>query len=88
MGTREKGSVVAKRRITKKQLREPDEFITVGAKAMQYATTHLTYIGLGVLLLAAIIVALVLWRQHQAASEDMALPLREGYHPVSTGGKA
>ena len=75
MGTREKENVVAKRRITKKQLREPDEFITVGAKAMQYATTHLTYIGLGVLLLAAIIVALVLWRQHQAASEDMAFTL-------------
>ena len=67
--------MVAKRRITKKQLREPDEFITVGAKAMQYATTHLTYIGLGVLLLAAIIVALVLWRQHHAASEDMAFTL-------------
>jgi tetratricopeptide (TPR) repeat protein len=68
-------SVVAKRRITKKQLREPDEFVTVGAKAMKYAMSHLTYIGLGVLLLAAIIVALVFWRQHQAASEDMAFTL-------------
>jgi tetratricopeptide (TPR) repeat protein len=75
VGTREKESVVAKRRITKKQLREPDEFITVGAKAMKYTMAHLTYIGLGVLLLAAIIVALVLWRQHQAASEDMAFTL-------------
>ena len=75
MGTREKESVVAKRRITKKQLREPDEFVTVGAKAMQYATAHLTYIVLGVLLLAAIIVALVFWRQHQAASEEMAFTL-------------
>lgn len=67
--------MVAKRRITKKQLREPDEFVTVGAKAMKYAMAHLTYIGLGVLLLAAIIVALVFWRQHQAASEDMAFTL-------------
>ena len=67
--------MVAKRRITKKQLREPDEFITVGAKAMNYAIAHLRYIGLGVLLLAAIIVALVLWRQHHAASEDMAFTL-------------
>jgi tetratricopeptide (TPR) repeat protein len=75
VGTKEEESVVAKRRITKKQLREPDEFVTVGAKAMKYATSHLTYIGLGVLLLAAIIVALVFWRQHQAASEDMAFTL-------------
>jgi tetratricopeptide (TPR) repeat protein len=67
--------MVAKRRITKKQLREPDEFITVGAKAMKYATTHLTYIGLGVLLLAAIIVAIVLWHQHQTVREDMAFTL-------------
>ena len=67
--------MVAKRRITKKQLREPDEFVTVGAKTMKYAMAHLTYIGLGVLLLAAIIVAIVLWRQHQAASEDMAFTL-------------
>jgi tetratricopeptide (TPR) repeat protein len=75
VGTRKEESVVAKRRITKKQLREPDEFVTVGAKAMKYAMAHLTYIGLGVLLLAALIVALVLWRQHQAASEDMAFTL-------------
>jgi tetratricopeptide (TPR) repeat protein len=67
--------VVAKRRITKKQLKAPDEFISWGSKAMQYAMAHLTYIGLGVLLLAAIIVALVLWRQHQAASEEMAFTL-------------
>jgi len=67
--------VVAKRRITKKQLKAPDEFITLGAKAMNYAMAHLTYIVLGVLLLAAIIVALVFWRQHQAASEEMAFTL-------------
>jgi tetratricopeptide (TPR) repeat protein len=75
VGTREQESVVAKRRITKKQLREPDEFVTVGAKAMKYVTAHLTYIGLGVLLLAVIIVAILLWRQHQAVREDMAFTL-------------
>ena len=78
MVTQEEANVVARRRITKKQLREPDEFVTVGAKAMKYAMSHLTYIGLGVLLLAAIIVALVFWRQHQAASEDMAFTLLGG----------
>jgi tetratricopeptide (TPR) repeat protein len=75
VGTRKGESVVAKRRVTKKQLKAPDEFISWGSKAMQYAMAHLTYIGLGVLLLAAIIVALVLWRQHQAASEEMAFTL-------------
>jgi tetratricopeptide (TPR) repeat protein len=75
VGTRKGESVVARRRITKKQLKAPDEFISWGSKAMQYAMAHLTYIVLGVLLLAAIIVALVLWRQHQAASEEMAFTL-------------
>jgi tetratricopeptide (TPR) repeat protein len=42
---------------------------------MKYATSHLTYIGLGVFLLAAIIMALVLWHQHQMASENIAFTL-------------
>jgi tetratricopeptide (TPR) repeat protein len=75
MGTREGKNVVAKRRITKKQLKAPDEFISWGAKAMNYAMAHLTYIVLGVLLLVAIILALVFLRQHQAASEEMAFTL-------------
>jgi tetratricopeptide (TPR) repeat protein len=75
VGTRKGENVVAKHRVTKKQLKAPDEFISWGSKAMQYAMAHLTYIVLGVLLLATIIVALVLWRQHQAASEEMAFTL-------------
>ena len=75
MGTRKEEDVVAKRRITKKQLKTPDEFISWGSKAMQYAMAHLTYIGLGALLLVAIILALVLLRQHRAANEEVAFTL-------------
>jgi len=67
--------MVAKRRIPKKKLKEPDEFITWGSQAMAYALSHIRYIALGVLLVAAIIAALFLWRQHQAASEEMAFAL-------------
>jgi tetratricopeptide (TPR) repeat protein len=72
---REVKGVVAKRRITKKRLKEPDEFISWGSKAMDYALRHMKYLVLGALLLAAIIVGIVLWWQHRAASEEMALTL-------------
>jgi len=67
--------MVAKRRITKKRLKKPDEFITWGSKAMTYALSHIRYIVLGVLLIAAITTALFLWRQHRAASEEIAFTL-------------
>jgi tetratricopeptide (TPR) repeat protein len=62
-------------RITKKKLKRPDEFITWGSRAMAYALSHITYILLGVLLAVAIVVAFFLWRQHQAAGEEMAFTL-------------
>ncbi|OGP53163.1 MAG: hypothetical protein A2Y65_06700 [Deltaproteobacteria bacterium RBG_13_52_11] len=67
--------MAAKMRISKKKLKEQDEFITWGSKAMNYALTHIGYIALGVFLVAAIVVALFIWRQHQAASEEMAYTL-------------
>jgi tetratricopeptide (TPR) repeat protein len=67
--------VVAKRRIPKKKLREPDEFLTWGSQAMNYVLSHIKYIVLGVLLIAAITAAIFLWRQHRAASEEMAFTL-------------
>jgi len=67
--------MAAKTRITKKRLKKPDEFITWGSRAMAYALAHITYIMLGLLLVAAIVVAFFLWRQHQAASEEMAFTL-------------
>jgi tetratricopeptide (TPR) repeat protein len=67
--------MAAKMRIPKKKLKEPDEFITWGAKATNYALTHIKYIVLGVFLAAAIIAALFLWRQHEAASEEVAYTL-------------
>lgn len=67
--------MVAKMRIPKKKLKEPDEFITWGSQAMAYILSHMTYIVLGVLLVAAITAALFLWRQHQAASEETAFTL-------------
>ncbi len=67
--------MAAKMRIPKKKLKKADEFISWGSKAMNYALTYIRYIALGVFLLAAIIVALFLWRQHQAASEETAYTL-------------
>lgn len=67
--------MAAKMRIPKKKLKEPDEFITWGAKATNYVLTHIGYIALGVFLVAAIFVALFLWRQHEAASEEVAYAL-------------
>ena len=62
----------AKTKITRKQLKQPDEFVSWGAQALHYAVAHLKYIVLGTLLLVAIIVALVLWRQHEQVSEELA----------------
>ena len=67
--------MVAKRRIPKKKLREPDEFLTWGSQAMNYVLSHIRYIVLGVLLIAAITGALFLWWQHRAASEELAFTL-------------
>jgi len=67
--------MAAKTRITKKTLRKPDEFITWGSRAMAYALAHITYIVLGILLVVAIVVASFLWRQHQAARDEMAFTL-------------
>ncbi|MCJ7664542.1 MAG: tetratricopeptide repeat protein [Desulfobacterales bacterium] len=67
--------MAAKTRITKKKLKKPDEFITWGSRAMAYGLSHITYILLGVLLVAAIVVASFFWRQHQAAGEEMAFTL-------------
>ena len=59
-------------KITRKQLKQPDEFVSWGAQALHYAVAHLKYIVLGTLLLVVIIVALVLWRQHETVSEELA----------------
>ena len=67
--------MVAKRKIPKKKLKEPDEFITWGSRAMNYALVHLKYIGLGFLLVGVIILALILWRQHMTISEERAFAL-------------
>ena len=64
--------VDAKTKITRKQLKQPDEFVSWGSQALHYAVAHVKYIVLGSLLLVAIIVALVLWRQHETASEELA----------------
>lgn len=74
-GRREEKVVVAKRRIPKKKLREPDEFITWGSRAMNYALDHIRHIGLGFLLIGVIIVGFILWRQHLAAGEEQAFTL-------------
>jgi tetratricopeptide (TPR) repeat protein len=75
VGRLRRDTVVAKTRITKKKLKQADEFVTWGSKAANYALTHIGYIVLTVFLAAAIIVAIFLWRQHQAASEEMAYTL-------------
>ena len=64
--------VDAKTKITRKQLKQPDEFVSWGSRALHYAVTHVKYIVLGTLLLVALIVALVLWRQHETVSEELA----------------
>jgi tetratricopeptide (TPR) repeat protein len=75
LGRLRRDTVVARARITKKKLKQPDEFVTWGAEAANYALAHIGYIVLAVFLAAAIIVAIFLWRQHQAASEEMAYTL-------------
>ncbi len=67
--------MAARRRIPKKKLKQPDEFITWGSRAMNYAIAHMRYIVLGALLVGGIILALFLWRQHVTASEDRAFTL-------------
>ncbi len=67
--------MVTKRKIPKKKLKQPDEFIAWGSQAMNYAVAHLRYIGLGVVLVGVIILALFLWRQHVTVSEEMAFTL-------------
>jgi predicted negative regulator of RcsB-dependent stress response len=68
----EEDTVDAKTKITRKQLKQPDEFVSWGARALRYAVAHIKYIVLGSLLLVAIIAALVLWRQHETTSEELA----------------
>jgi predicted negative regulator of RcsB-dependent stress response len=76
MGNRlRKKTMVARRKITKKTLKKPDEFVTWASQAMTYVLSHIGYIVLGVVLIAAIIVALFLWRQDQAIREEMAFTL-------------
>ena len=67
--------MVVKTRITKKTLKKPDEFVTWGSRTMAYVMAHITYIVLGFLLVAALVVAFFLWRQHQATREEMAFTL-------------
>jgi tetratricopeptide (TPR) repeat protein len=67
--------MATKMMIPKKKLKEPDEFVTWGSKATNYALTHIGYIVLGVLLVTAIIVSLFLWRQHEATNEEVAYAL-------------
>jgi tetratricopeptide (TPR) repeat protein len=67
--------MVVKRRIPKKKLKEPDEFVTWGSKVTNYVLTHIGFIAVGAFLVAAIIVALFLWRQHQVTSEEVAYAL-------------
>lgn len=64
-----------KKKITKKEIKRPDEFVTWGAKVMSYALAHLWQIGLGLLLLAGVVVGLLVWRGHQMTREEMAFTL-------------
>jgi predicted negative regulator of RcsB-dependent stress response len=67
-----RNAVDTKTKITRRQLKQPDEFVSWGSQALHYAVAHVKYIVLGSLLLVGIIVALVLWRQHEATSEELA----------------
>jgi len=67
--------MVAAKRITKKQLKQPDEFVTWGSRAMNYLVARINYIGLGLLVLGVIVLAVFLWRQHVAATQERAFTL-------------
>lgn len=85
---REGEIMVAKKRIPKKKLKEPDEFITWGSRLMNYILSHVRYIGLGILLLGVIILVLILWRQHMIASDERAFGLLgKGIHLYHQGEK-
>jgi hypothetical protein len=78
--------MVAKRRIPKKKLKEPDEFITWGSRFMNYILSHVRYIVLGILLLGVIILGFILWRQHMIASDERAFGLLgKGIHLYHQG---
>ena len=55
--------MVAKKRITKKDLKKPDEFVTWGSRAMDYVTARKTYIGLGALVLALVVLAVFFYHE-------------------------
>ena len=67
--------MVVKKRITKKDLKKPDEFVTWGSRAMDYVTARKTYIGLGALVLALVVLAVFFHRQHVIANEERAFTL-------------
>lgn len=64
--------MAAAKKISKKQLKTPDEFITWGSRAMEAVVRRRTYIGVGILVVAAIVLSIYLWKQHVTSREEAA----------------
>jgi len=64
--------MAAAKKITKKQLKAPDEFITWGSRAMEAVVRRRTHIGVAILVVAAIVLSVYLWKQHVTSREEAA----------------
>jgi tetratricopeptide (TPR) repeat protein len=77
-----------KKKITKKKLREPDEFIGATEKAFHFVNAHIRKIGLGALLVLIIFLAFFLYRTWDQKKEDEAaqkfILALEAYQMVSS----
>ncbi len=64
--------MVKGRKITKKQLKEPDEFITLAERAFDFTSRHTKWIAAGGILILVLILAVVFFRMEERKKEEEA----------------
>ena len=68
----------ARRRITRRQLKEPDEFRTWASRLLESLSVHKVAITLSFLALIGVVLSLSLWRSYQGRREEVAFSLLGG----------
>lgn len=62
-----------KAKITRKEIKQPDQFITTSARIIEYVTEHRNQIVTGVALVVALVLIIAGWRYHKRYSENKAV---------------